>query len=131
MSGHSPLSEPYWQGAGQNRLVLQRCSSCGRIRHYPRPMCDACFSFEVGPVEVERRGTVHSWTVTHHPFEAALAAEVPYPLVTVDVLDGVRLLGRFPGDGPLRIGMPVTFDFRPNAEGVPVPWFVPAAKGGS
>ena len=31
-----------------------------RIRHYPRPVCDACYSMEVAWIEASGRGRVHS-----------------------------------------------------------------------
>ena len=135
MSGPSPapaggtqagVSEAYWRGAAANRLLLQRCAHCGRVRHYPRPLCDSCHSFDAEEIELPRRGTVHSWTVTHHAFDPALAGDLPYVLVTVDIADGVRMLGRFSGDRPLRIGLPVEFDFVADPRGVPVPHFVAA-----
>ena len=40
----STLTRPYWDGLAAGKLLLQRCTGCGRIRHYPRPLCDACHS---------------------------------------------------------------------------------------
>ena len=59
-------SKPYWDGLQNGRLLLQKCGQCGKIRHYPRPVCDVCYSFEVKWIEASGRGTVHSWTITHH-----------------------------------------------------------------
>ena len=41
------LSRPYWEAAAQGRLVLQCCSACGTVRHYPRVLCDVCYSSAV------------------------------------------------------------------------------------
>ena len=38
------LSRPYWEAAAQGQLVLQQCSACGTVRHYPRLLCTQCFS---------------------------------------------------------------------------------------
>jgi uncharacterized protein len=107
------LAEAYWAGARENRLVLQRCGHCGRIRHYPQLLCPACRSFAVDHVTATGRGTVHSWTVTHHAFAPELRDEVPYTLVTVDMDEGVRMLGRLAGDTAPAIGLPVTVTFDP------------------
>ena len=40
-------SKPYWDGLNEGRLLLQQCAACKRIRHYPRPVCDACYSMAV------------------------------------------------------------------------------------
>jgi uncharacterized protein len=29
----------FWEGVEQDELRIQRCSSCGKLRHPPRPMC--------------------------------------------------------------------------------------------
>lgn len=97
------LSQPYWEAALNGRLVLQCCAACAKVRHYPRLLCDRCFSSEVNWIPATGRGTVHSWTVAHHAFHAAFAAELPYTLVTVDLEEGVRALGLWRG-GVLTIG---------------------------
>jgi uncharacterized protein len=119
------LSKPYWEGAEQGALVLQQCQSCGKIRHYPKVLCDACYSFKVAPVEARGTGTVHSWTVAHHAFHPSVADETPYHLVTVELDEGVRVLGRMDVADELRIGLPVQVSFRRNADGVPIPVFQP------
>src|SRR6476660_7137952 len=91
----TPLSKPYWDAAADGRLVLQQCGACGKVRHYPRLICDACYSDAVTWKEATGRGRVHSWTVAHHAFHAAFKDELPYTLVTVDLDEGVRALGRW------------------------------------
>ena len=116
------LSEPYWAGAAEGRLVLQKCGDCGRVRHYPQMMCPACHSFAVEHVTASGAGTVYSWTVCHHAFDPALRAEVPYTLLTVDMADGGRVLGRFAGDVAPAVGLPVQLGFEIRS-GTPTPVF--------
>jgi len=108
------LSKPYWEAAAAGRLVLQSCVDCGKLRHYPRLLCDRCYSSEVTWIPATGKGLVHSWTVAHHVFHAAFAAEVPYTLVTVDLDEGVRALGRWQG-GVLAIGTVVQSRFEVNS----------------
>lgn len=105
------LSRPYWEAAAQGRLVLQRCADCGKLRHYPRYLCDLCYSATVNWQPASGRGTIHSWTVANHSFHPAFATEVPYVLVTVDLEEGVRALGRWRGSSGLAIGQPVQGGF--------------------
>lgn len=111
------LSRPYWEGAAAGRLMIQRCAGCGKLRHYPRLLCDTCYSDAVEWIEASRRGAIHSWTVSHHAFHPAFKAELPYTLVTVDLEEGVRALGRWTGDTPF-IGQKVTGEFVARADGV-------------
>ena len=104
------LSRPYWEAARAGRFVVQQCTDCARLRHYPRLVCAACFSTGVRWHAVSGRGRIHSWTVTHHAFHPAFAAELPYALVTVDLEEGVRALGRWSG-GDLAMEQPVSGRF--------------------
>ena len=108
------LSTPYWEAALDGRLVLQCCAACAKVRHYPRLLCDRCYSSEVNWIPASGKGTVHSWTVAHHAFHAAFAAELPYTLVTVDLEEGVRALGRWQG-GALAVGTVVQGRFEVDA----------------
>ena len=114
----SELSRPYWDAAAEGRLVLQCCAACGRTRHYPRHLCPACYSNAVLWKPASGRGTVHSWTVAHHAFHPAFAAELPYTLVTVDLVEGVRALGRWRADATPVIGQTVQGGFEPREGGV-------------
>lgn len=120
------LSDAYWAGAAEGALVLQRCAACGHVRHYPQVLCPVCHSFETEHVTATGRGAVHSWTVCHHAFAPDVADEVPYTLVTVDMEEGVRVLGRLEGEVTLRIGLPVTLRFDPTDGGRPRPVFSPS-----
>ena len=118
-------SQPYWDGLREHRLLLQCCSSCGLTRHYPRPMCSECHSMECTWAEASGRGTVHSWTVTHHPFHPAFKQSLPYILVTVDLEEGVRLQSQLRGtqEGDLRLGLPVEVVFEALTADVTLPFF--------
>ena len=111
------VSRPFWEGARQGRLLIQRCTGCGALRHYPRLLCDQCYSDAADWVEASGRGVVHSWTVSHHAFHPSFKAELPYTLVTVDLDEGVRALGRWRG-GALSIGLQVQGKFEARADGV-------------
>lgn len=109
----SAESQPYWDALRAHRLILQRCTQCRRVRHYPRPLCPSCYAFDYDWVDASGRGTVHSWTVSHHAFDAAFKAALPYATVTVDLDEGVRLQAPLQGGdaAQLRIGLPVVIDF--------------------
>ena len=112
------LSRPYWEAAAQGRLLLQHCAACGKVRHYPRLLCDDCYSDAVAWKPGSGRGAVHSWTVAHHAFHPAFAAELPYTLVTVDLDEGVRALGRWRGEARLALGQAVQGGFEAREGGV-------------
>jgi uncharacterized OB-fold protein len=114
----NPDSQPYWDGLRGRRLMLQQCADCGSIRHYPRPVCDQCYSMEVHWIEASRRGTVHSWSVSHHAFHPSFKADLPTTFVTVDLEENVRLVGilRDP-EVTLSIGTALQVGFEDAADG--------------
>ncbi len=117
-------NRPYWGALTEHRLVLQRCTGCQRIRHYPRPVCDACFSMAYDWAEASGRGTVHTWAITHHPFHPGFKRQVPYTTVTVDLEEGVRLQAPFRGDSALlKIGLAVVVDYEDVDANLTLPCF--------
>ncbi len=126
----TPVSQPYWDGAAEGRLRLQRCTGCGAVRHYPQLVCAHCYALGVEWIDASGRGAVHSWTVAHHAFHPAFRADLPYTLVTVDLEEGPRALGRLDAasEGQLRLGLPVQVSFPRNGEGIALPVFA-AAEG--
>lgn len=119
-------SEHYWEGLRQGKLLIQRCKSCGTLRHPPQPMCECCQSLEWDTVESKGNGTLYTYTVMHYP-------EIPpfdYPniIVLVDLEEGVRIVSQMEGCKPedLEIGMPVTMTIKEVQDGMSLPIFKPA-----
>ena len=122
----SAETQPYWDGLAAHRLTIQACADCGRLRHYPRPVCDACLSMAVRWQMLSGTGTVHSWAVTHHAFHPGFRKAVPYTLVTVDLAEGVRLNAQWRGpEGTMRLGLPVRIGFEAGAGGFTLPVVLP------
>ena len=118
-------AQPYWDGLQAGQLRVQRCHACQRLRHYPRPMCPACQSFELDWVVLAGLGTVHSWTRPHQSALPGFAEQVPFTLITVDMAEGVRLLGRLLDDelSTLCIGAAVRATVEQAPSGQPQPVF--------
>ncbi len=62
----SPTTTPSGsKGRAQHRLLIQRCTGCGTLRHPPLPACPECRSFEWDTVESSGRGSsTASWSST-------------------------------------------------------------------
>jgi len=124
----SPDTQPYWDGLRAGRLMLQRCADCGKVRHYPRPMCDSCWSMNPTWIEASGLGRVHSWTVSHYAFHPGYKGEPPLLLLTVDLPEGVRMNAQARGidAATLTLGMPVRIGFDAVTETLTLPVFEPA-----
>ncbi len=121
-------TEPYWQGLREGKLRLQSCAACGKVRHYPRPVCPHCYSMEVRWIDAKGTGTVHTWTIAHHAFHPGFKGELPYVLVTVDLAEGVRMQAqlRAKDASGLRLGLPVKIAFEAATKDLVLPVFVVA-----
>ena len=122
---------PFWEAAGEGRLVVERCTSCGAHSFPPRGMCRACRSQEAELVDVPGPGRVYSYTVNHQRWLPDM--EVPFAVVLVEFPDqpGARVVGRLRGCAPdeVAIDMEVEVGFEPGPGGFAVPSFV--AGGGT
>ncbi len=125
-----PDTQPFWDGLARGEYLIQRCKDCGKLRHYPRPVCDGCWSMAHEWVAASGSGTVHSWTVCHHPFHMGFKAQSPYILLTVDLAEGVRAQGQLRGlpAEALRLGLPVALGYEREGEGPVLPIFRPAEE---
>ena len=120
-------SQPYWDGMREGRFMLQHCASCGKVRHYPRPVCPHCFSMESQFKEAPLGGTLHAWTVCHHPFNFFFKAQAPYIVALVDMDAGVRINAPLRGvdAASLKIGQPMRLQFEPITKDITLPYFTP------
>ena len=93
-------SAAFWTGLREERIVLQRCSGCRRLRFPPVGRCPYCRSTAAVHETVAGTGAVYSWTVVHRAFDPAFVADLPYVVATVDLDDGPRLALRLEGQAP-------------------------------
>ncbi len=116
-------NQSFWDAARDGRLVAQRCSGCGELRHPPRPVCPSCHSLEWSGVDLAGTGTIYSYSILHHPQNPLF--EYPVIAVLVDLDEGVRLLSNLTGAaaGEVRIGARVEVGFAPTADEMAVPVF--------
>jgi uncharacterized protein len=106
-------SEPFFDAAREQRLVIQKCSACNEHQHYPRKVCIHCGSSELEWVEAAGNGTVHTYTVIHQQGMPGWRDEVPYVAAIIDLDEGVRMTTTVVECSPdqMSIGMPVTVTF--------------------
>jgi uncharacterized OB-fold protein len=119
---------PFFEGARNGRLVVQKCESCGKLRFPPAQVCAECMSRNLSWVAVSGRGMVYSYTIMHRAYHPAFAAKVPYALVVVELEEGGKITSNVVGIDPhrLKCGMPVEVIFEKFTDEVVLPKFQPA-----
>lgn len=113
-------TQPFWDAASQDRLVVPRCRACGTWIWQPRPLCPKCGAGDPKWTEVSGAGRVASWTVVHPPVLPVWAEAVPFVVLLVELAEGVRMLGQLCDerggllntDAGIAIGRPVRLCWR-------------------
>jgi len=125
----------WWEAAADHRLVVQRCTDCGRTRHPPGPVCPGCRSAAAELAQLPGTGTVYTFTVVHQAFIPALADRVPYVVAAVDLdgAGGARLVTDVVDVAPedVTIGMRVAVAWEDMGPELALPRFRPIEEGGA
>jgi uncharacterized protein len=118
----------WFEGARTHELLIQRCTSCGMLRHPPLPACSNCGSLEWDTVVSSGRGTLYSYVVVHYPQVPAF--EYPLPIGLIELEEGTRVvanLGQVERED-VEIGMSVRAEFVDFDDELSLPVFVPAGE---
>ncbi len=114
----TPQTEPFWTGGANGELRILRCETCGHWIHPPAPVCPVDLSRDVQAQPVSGRGTVHSFTVNHQPWNPEVPTPYVIVLVELEEQPGLRVLSNLVGVDPddAAIGMPVRVRFEPAGD---------------
>jgi len=120
----------WFEGARAHKLLIQRCASCGTLRHPPLPACATCQSLEWDTLEASGRGVLYSFVVVHFPQLAAFDYPLPVGLVELD--EGTRVVANIDGFAPgeLKIGQALRATFVDYDDELSLPVFVAASPDG-
>lgn len=119
-----PLTQPWWDATRERRLLLQQCTACGSVQHYPRHLCLNCGSVEhLGWVESTGRGIIDTFTVVHRSPRPDL--DVPYVVARIRLAEGVIVLSNVVGVRPddVESGALVELGWRDLTDGRALPVF--------
>lgn len=124
----TPDTQFFWDGLRAHRLLIQRCTDCGELRHPPRPMCPHCQSLRWDAVEASGQGTVHSFVMPQHPQYPFM--DYPYIVALVDLDEGTRLVTNLCDVAPAdaAIGMRVEVTYLELDDGLVLHQFRPVAS---
>jgi len=121
-------SAPYWEGACNSELRMQKCLTCEHIRFPPSAFCPRCLSAETEWKRLSGKGTVYSWIIVHKSQHPAFNEDAPYNVAVIELEEGPRLHSHVvecPNE-QIKIGMPVEVVFEKINDKVTLPKFRPA-----
>ena len=121
----TPEMAPFFEAARHHTLVVQQCARCGTVRFPARTICSSCLARDATWVPVSGRGKVFSYAIMHQTNHPGFAAIVPYAVVVIELVEGVRVLSNLV-DCPLehlRIDLPVEVVFDDLTPEITLPKF--------
>jgi hypothetical protein len=89
-----PENQPYWDGAKEGKLVIQRCQSCGFYNHPPVVVCNSCCDRDAEQKweQVSGRGTLYTHYICYDTSIAGFEEKVPYAVILVELEEQSDLL---------------------------------------
>lgn len=120
------LDGPFWEGTSQHKLLIQQCSGCDRY-YWPATVCISCGDENLPWVEAKGIAKVHTYTVIHRPFLMAWAADVPYNVAVVELVEGPFMFTNIVNceNEDIKVGMEVEVVFEDQVNGGSLPKFRP------
>jgi uncharacterized OB-fold protein len=117
----NPETEGFWEAAAGGRLLIPKCTACGRVHWYPRRICPHCASSMIEMQEAKGSGEIYSYSIMRR-------AKVPYAIAYVRITEGATMMTNIVDCDfeHVHVGMPVKLIFKDNAEGYPLPMFTKA-----
>ena len=85
------MSQPFFEGAADDKLVIQKCNSCPVFLWPLKELCTECLSEDLKWEAVSGSGTVHSFVIMHRLFHPGFQDDVPYNLTVVELAEGPRV----------------------------------------
>lgn len=126
----TPEARPYWDGAREGKLMIPRCTACGKPFLYPRVLCPFCASGDIEWIRASGRGRLHAFEIAHQILNRAFKVKTPLVLAMVELEEGPRMLTNLvdvePDPARLRCDMPVEVVFEKQTEEITLPMFRPA-----
>lgn len=121
----------HYRGLLTRRLLVNRCRACGYWVYPHRPMCPACWSWDVAPTEVSGQGVVFLLTLLHQDRNPDAPLREPVPAAAVELVEqpGLRYLAPIvncPVD-QIQLDMPVRLTWV-DRDNLALPAFEPAAS---
>lgn len=124
------MTRPFWEGAKNGKLMLQKCARCNTYNFLPKPWCIECGCRELVWTEAKPFGTVYSYTISRTVAMNFPGWEDDLPLILclVDLDDGARMYAHVTDCSPeeIRVGMRLQAYFVQISDEAGVPKFRPA-----
>ncbi|MCH7743984.1 MAG: Zn-ribbon domain-containing OB-fold protein [Proteobacteria bacterium] len=123
----SPLTQPFWDGAKEGKLMLPKCVACERVHWYPRHICPFCHSMNIEWIEGSGEGRIYNYAIQNRAF-GGWAEETPFVTAYIDLDEGDRMVTVLRGvdatdPASIKIGSKVKVEFEQASDDIYIPFF--------
>lgn len=122
-----PESIPFWEGARNHELLVQRCKTCGHHWFPPSTVCTGCGNNNIEWVKSAGKGRIFSFVIFHRLYHKGWDGEIPYVVAIIELDEGARMLSNVIGIPvqDVKCDMPVKVVFDDVTEELTLPKFSP------
>ena len=78
-------TKDFWAGCKEHKLLIPKCTECGRYVFPPGPMCPECQSTKFENEEVEGKGVIYNWIIVNYSPHPEFVGDVPYAVIWVEL----------------------------------------------
>ena len=118
------FNSPYFEGARDGKLRLQRCGDCKTWMFPVRKRCQSCGSTHLEWFDASGRGRVYSHAILRREYHPRHSGRLPLVMAQIDLDEGVRVNSNLVDVDPaeVKVGMKVmvTFEHSPVGEAIAV-----------
>ena len=124
----SELNAPFFEGAREGLLRLQRCGGCGGWAFPRKQTCQHCGSDRMEWTDASGKGILFSHALLRRVYHPRHEGRLPIHLAQVDLPEGVRMSTNIVNTDKktIKVGMPLEVVFEEFDDGGVIPVFQPS-----
>ena len=79
------ISQFFWDGAAEGRLLIQKCTACGKYQYPPDVACTYCQCQTLEATQVSGHGALYAHVVADRTFHEGFVEHLPYVVALVEL----------------------------------------------
>jgi uncharacterized OB-fold protein len=86
-----PWTAPFWEGARQSRLMIQRGKRTGKLIMYPKKYSPHDYTEKIEWIQASGKGKIYTYSIVYRHATQEFQGDMPYVLAVVELEEGVRM----------------------------------------
>ena len=86
-----PWTVPFWEGARQGKIMIQRGKKTGKLIMYPKKYSPHDYTEEIEWIEASGKGKIYTFSTVYHNATQEFKEDMPFVMAVVELKEGVRM----------------------------------------